>query len=393
MTKFYVFIALLLLIMLLPVLWLATKPKTGPPVAEPVENDAVWFTVDVKSEPTHVVAGHPVSLIFEIKDSSGRVVPDFEIVHEKPMHLVVVRDDLAIFQHIHPQRTPSGEYSVVTSFPSAGAYRLYLDYTPKDAPAQLARKEIEVAGPSHKRVQLVADKKYTRRTGDLLVTMRPSKPLKAGEAITLTFDVAEAQTGKPVKDLQPYLGAMGHFVAISEDTTEYLHAHPLDKNGSPMPMAGSGVANSGQPVVSGGPEVMTRTIFPKPGLYKLWAQFQRAGHVITAAYVVGVGEGEVEDAVEPSTTEDGMQQIKITVGEKGYEPSSVRLRRGIPARLLFYREDDNNCAGQMIIRNLDIRKKLPVGKLVAVQFTPEREGKYTFTCGMNMLRGTLVVTQ
>ena len=86
-----------------------------------------------------------------------------------------------------------------------------------------------------------------------------------------------------------------------------------------------------------------------------------------------------------------MQEIRVAVGAGGYEPRVLKLKRGLPARITFYRADQNNCADEVLIRDFNIRKSLPAGEAVTIEFTPEREGEYGFTCGMSMLRGTLVV--
>jgi hypothetical protein len=83
--------------------------------------------------------------------------------------------------------------------------------------------------------------------------------------------------GQPVTDLEPYLGAMGHCVVISEDGQHYLHCHP-EQLWTPKADA------------HGGPAVTFHTVFPKPGRYKIWGQFQRHGKVIVASFVLDVGE-------------------------------------------------------------------------------------------------------
>lgn len=251
------------------------------------------FSAELTVEPGEVKANQQVKLSFVIKDSSDKPIPELDIVHEKPMHLLAVSDDLAFFNHIHPHPGTDGKYAVETQFPSGGKYKLYLDYTPKGASQQISRLDVDVAGAPRVRAQLVADTLDTKTFGSLRVTLKPDKPLKSGEAILLNFKVADAQTGKPVTDLQPYLGALAHFVIISEDTTEFLHAHPMEV-GQQMEASRQNDGDRkprehAEPPKSGGPEVAAHTSFPKPGIYKVWAQFQRNGQVIIADFVVKVG--------------------------------------------------------------------------------------------------------
>jgi len=332
------------------------------------------FKVELATEPQELTADRTIKLILAVKDGSGNLVSDLEIVHEKPIHLIVVSDDLSFFNHIHPQPAPDGRYVVETSFPSGGAYRLYAGYTPDGAEAQVGDLRVGVAGRPRERVLLAPDTQDTKPDGDVLVTLRPDKPPVSGKSVMLHFAVRDARTGAPVGDLQPYLGALAHFVIISQDTTEFLHAHPIVESDA------SEGAN---------PEVAAQTVFSKPGLYKVWAQFQRNRKVETVDFVLNVRP----DPTPPASAEirGGVQEIRVAVGAGGYEPRVLKLKRGLPARITFYRAEKNNCADEVLLRDFDIRKALPVGEPVAVEFTPDRDGEYGFTCGMNMLRGTLVV--
>jgi hypothetical protein len=85
-----------------------------------------------------------------------------------------------------------------------------------------------------------------------------------------------SRDGKPVTDLWPYIGAMGHCVIISEDTQSYLHSHPEQFTAAPAPDE------------RGGPVVAFHTAFPKPGRYKVWGQFKRGDEIIVADFVVNV---------------------------------------------------------------------------------------------------------
>ncbi len=88
----------------------------------------------------------------------------------------------------------------------------------------------------------------------------------------------------------------------------------------------------------------------------------------------------------------GVQQVVIRV-EGGYTPSRVRLRAGAPARLVFNRTEDSSCSEEVVIPDLGIRRFLPAHQRTGVDLPPARPGTYEFTCGMGMLRGTLVVEE
>jgi plastocyanin domain-containing protein len=88
--------------------------------------------------------------------------------------------------------------------------------------------------------------------------------------------------------------------------------------------------------------------------------------------------------------EAGLQRIKIIV-KGGYSPDVLVVKRGVPVRLDFYRDEAASCTEQVVFPDFNISRRLPAFETTAVTFTPEREGRFTFTCGMGMVRGQLVV--
>ena len=86
----------------------------------------------------------------------------------------------------------------------------------------------------------------------------------------------------------------------------------------------------------------------------------------------------------------GLQEVDVVV-KGGYSPDRIEVRQGRPVRLNFLRQETNPCTEQVIFGEFGIARDLPVGRSVAVQFTPEEPGEYTFHCGMNMVRGRLIV--
>lgn len=90
------------------------------------------------------------------------------------------------------------------------------------------------------------------------------------------------------------------------------------------------------------------------------------------------------------TREGGTQEVTITV-QGGYEPAEVKLKRGIPARLVFDRQETSGCSEEVVIPDFGVRKFLPAFQKTTVELRPETAGSFEFTCGMSMLRGRLVV--
>lgn len=360
-------------------------------------------TVEFKSEPVQIQANSSSTLSFTVKDKTGAVVRELPIVHEKPMHLLIVSTDLAEFYHVHPEQSADGSYKVAHTFPNGGNYRLYADLTPKDAVQVVEQIDIKVAGTERAKVGLVPDAKLEKAVDGLKVVMKPSAKIMAAEELTLDFQAFDAATGKPATDLQNYLGELAHFVIISEDLKDFVHAHPMAKGEKMADMKMDGNASGdhgseghehsiteGTVIKPSASEVSAHTAFPRAGLYKLWAQFQRGGKVISVPFVVNVPSGNSEPAKAANVPAGA---TKITVSADGYEPASISVSKGEPVKLAFYRADSNNCGGEIVFAEQKIRKKLPVGKTVLVEFTPAEAGDIAFACGMDMLRGKLVVSE
>ena len=91
-----------------------------------------------------------------------------------------------------------------------------------------------------------------------------------------------------------------------------------------------------------------------------------------------------------ATKNPAVQEIKVTVNGE-YSPDRIVVKKGRPVRLLFYREDDSECTAQVVIPDLKVKQDLAVKKETAVDFVPEKEGEFTFACGMDMMKGKVVV--
>ena len=114
------------------------------------------------------------------------------------------------------------------------------------------------------------------------------------------------------------------------------------------------------------------------------------GGVVAIAFVLWYFFGERE-AVAATVTEAGVQEINVTV-KGGYSPDVIQVRQGRPVRLNFYRDETASCSDRVIFGDFGIARDLPAFKTTAIEFTPGKSGEFTFTCGMNMMRGKLVVS-
>ena len=96
------------------------------------------------------------------------------------------------------------------------------------------------------------------------------------------------------------------------------------------------------------------------------------------------------EKIAAETNESGVQEIKVTV-KGGYSPDVIVVKKDVPVRLNFYRAETSSCSEQIVFDDFGIAKDLPAYKTTSIEFTPEKTGEFIFACGMNMLRGKLIV--
>ncbi|WBB96417.1 hypothetical protein O7553_24390 [Solwaraspora sp. WMMA2059] len=209
--------------------------------------------------------GEQVDLRFQIVDADQRPVTAFDVVHDKPMHLIIARRDLTGYQHLHPTMAPDGTWSVPVRLAAAGIWRLYTDFTLRDSdgtPVALTLGvDLVVAGeylPTD--LPAAAD---TTEVDDFTVRMRGVA--QRGVVTPLLFEVGRAGQSPT---LEPYLGAYGHLVALRDGDLGYLHVHPEAE------------------LVDGAVKFWLTA--PSPGDYRMFLDFQVAGEVHTAEFTVTV---------------------------------------------------------------------------------------------------------
>ena len=114
-----------------------------------------------------------------------------------------------------------------------------------------------------------------------------------------------------------------------------------------------------------------------------------AGGAAAVLFVLWYFFGERE-RVAAEVRESGVQEIDVTV-KGGYSPDVIVVKQGVPVRLNFRREETSSCSERVVFGDFHVARDLPAFKTTPVEFTPDRSGEFTFTCGMNMMRGRLVV--
>lgn len=213
-------------------------------------------------------AKEETTVTIQIQDSGGKPIDDFDLNHEKKMHLIAVSKDLSYYRHLHPEYKGKGLFTVSTQFPSGGDYRLFADFKPSGKENLVKSYTLTVQGDAAPPVAIEPEGAWTKTIDGNEVTLNIDH-LMAGMELNLTYTFKDAATKTPIQDLQPYLGAVGHVVILDANADQYLHVHPTDEK-------------------STGPEAKFMTTFPKSGVYKIWGEFQRGGKVFTVPFVVKV---------------------------------------------------------------------------------------------------------
>jgi hypothetical protein len=219
-------------------------------------------------------------LSFQILDRAGDPVSDFATSHERELHLMVVRSDGAGYRHVHPRRDTDGTWSLPWQWDAAGTYRVFADFVPGGAgdphPVTLSRT-VNVAGSF---VPQVPELSASDSVGGFDVTV--TGDLVAGASSELTIEVS--RDGRAVTDLEPYLGAFGHLVALRQGDLAYLHVHAEGEE----PVAGD----------TSGPTIAFMADAPTAGRYLLYLDFQVDGQVHTARFVLNAAPGTSAGATD-----------------------------------------------------------------------------------------------
>jgi hypothetical protein len=193
------------------------------------------------------------------------------------MHLIVVRRDMTGFQHLHPTLSEDGTWTSPITIDDAGSYRVFADFK-RDGTNHTLAADLAVDGGTDWQ-QLAAPKPADTTADGYEVELEGGEPV-AGEEAELEFSIT--RDGEPV-EVEPYLGADGHLVALREGDLAYLHVHPVE-GAEHEEDRGAEHAEAG----GAGEPIAFATEFPSAGRYGLFLQFRADGEVHTAAFTEDV---------------------------------------------------------------------------------------------------------
>jgi len=239
------------------------------------------YQLRVTTEPRAVKPGQKTKFrIAVLHPLTGAPVDQFAEVHDRLFHLFIVSRDMTQFFHEHPVIEKDGSFTIEHTIPTAGHYMLFSDFMPVGGGPQMIATPLVTAGfdgditasmPSLKPDAMV------KTANGVTVELRVEPAtLIAGEEADVPIHFGDAKTGEPVTNLQRYLGAFGHAMMLSEDMIEHVHAHPEQM------LEGTDVTEGG------GPDLVFHALFPKPGHYRIWLQFQRNNVLSTMPFTVRV---------------------------------------------------------------------------------------------------------
>lgn len=234
------------------------------------------YTLDLVEVPAE--ADEEQRLAFRVLGAGGDPVTGFTESHGKRMHLIVVGRDMSGYRHVHPELAADGTWSVPMELDTPGVYRMFADFVPEGGDALTLGTDLQV--PGDYAPQPLPEPTRTAEVDGYTVTLDGG--LVPGRTSELTFTVTK--DGEAVTDLQPYLTAYGHLVALRDGDLAYLHVHP---EGGP-----------GDGATEPGPGISFQAEAPSAGDYRLFLDFKHGDQVRTVGFTVTAG-------ANASTGDDG----------------------------------------------------------------------------------------
>ncbi|WP_227994992.1 hypothetical protein [Oceanobacillus sp. CFH 90083] len=193
----------------------------------------------------------------ELEGHEG-AAPELAVEHEKEMHFIMVSNDLEEYYHLHPEKEQEGLYTINQPL-NAGTYQAFVDIAPEGKAYQPAPNTVQVGTSETNKTSLEKEDNWTKEMDGKTVTLEDVEAT-AGEEVSLVFDM---HGEKP----EHHLGALGHVVIVDEGAEQYIHVHPDSEDTTSF-----------------------HAHFPKPGMYKIWAEFKFGDEVHTYPFIIEVAE-------------------------------------------------------------------------------------------------------
>jgi copper resistance protein D len=240
----------------------------------------------LETNPAHIVAGAPVVMNVHLESRDRRPFEGLIVHHERILHAIIIGEDLSVFAHIHPEdlgpvtdeMVKKATFPLRFTFPKAGKYLIGFDFATEDGQYSNKAYLSVSGGPAMTKPEV--DQATEKNFGTYHVSLKHSPAnIKTGADTLLRFFIE--QNGKPIKNLEPYLGAPMHLAIVRSDLTEFIHTHGF----TPEDLQG---AMHAAPAERFGPEIDAEIVFPGKGVYKIFSQVKHEGKVLLFDFTVRV---------------------------------------------------------------------------------------------------------
>jgi hypothetical protein len=244
--------------------------------------------IRLKTVPAEIRAGTPVKMTVSIEDKVGNPLTGLIMHHERILHVVIIGQDLKTFAHIHPEdlgpisktMLDQSVFPLRYTFPKSGKYLIGFDFATEDNQFSDFVLLKAKGGPSMIRPEI--DLSRLKIFGAYRVSLASSVPIKAGEETALTWHIE--QDGKPVTDLQSYLGAPMHISVVSENLQHFMHVHGMLPGDTHTDLDHDHAALQ----ATFGPDIKSTVSFPSKGTYALFGQVSHEGKVLLFEFMLEV---------------------------------------------------------------------------------------------------------
>ncbi len=221
-----------------------------------------------------------IHLAFKVLGENGQELKpdDLKIQHEQKIHLILVRDDMTGFQHLHPEFR-DGIWHVPTTFKDQGIYNMYVDIAPVQEDPLVLHLPLKINGDTKNPQIPEPSKDLTVQNGAYEAKLTIDQPIQSKQEKTWTFILTK--NGKSVVHVEPYLGAYGHVVELQHgNPKDFFHVHPITQE---QPKDG---------------KIQFLGSFPNKGRYTIYAQFNIENEIQTFPITIDIqDEGQTEDSM------------------------------------------------------------------------------------------------
>jgi hypothetical protein len=223
--------------------------------------------------PTQLKAGEENEVVLFIQDKQAKPVDvsRFEVVHTKPVHLLIIDPELNDYHHKHPTQTSTGQYAFDFIPQTACSYRIWADVQLKGSHQHYVPVDLKGAAECKEPIDKTVNLESSSQGYDFKLELEGAP--KAGEAVMVTMSISK--NGEAVNVLEPVMGAFAHMVGFYEDYQSIAHIHPMG-------------AEPTENTERGEPTLQFHIEPEHTGYLKLFAQIQIDGKQVFAPFVLKI---------------------------------------------------------------------------------------------------------